>query len=244
MATIPRLHVMADLQQDAVVALPAEQTHYLLSVLRLEPEAAVLVFNGRQGEWLGKLERSGKKAAALRIVESTRAQPKAADLWLVFAPLKSARLDYLVQKAAEMGASRLVPVFTERTQAQRFNGERADANLIEAAEQCNILTVPARMAEQKLAPLLQGWPKERRLIFCDEDAPLANPLHVLAGLPQSEPLAVAIGPEGGFSPAERAMLLALPKVTRLSLGPRILRADTAAVAAMAILQASLGDWRG
>jgi 16S rRNA (uracil1498-N3)-methyltransferase len=238
----PRLHVEPALEAGAAIMLSPEQVHYLGSVLRLSAGAAVLAFNGRDGEWRSRFEPAGKKKAVLVCEAQTRPQPDSTDLLLLFAPLKSARLDYLVQKAVEMGASRVLPVFTERTQAQRFNAERARANMIEAAEQCGILAVPSLLAEEKLGVILHNWPGERRMIFCDEAAEAENPIAALTGLP-AEPLALIIGPEGGFSDGERRGLMDLPKVTRLSLGPRILRADTAAVAAMAVIQSVLGDWR-
>jgi 16S rRNA (uracil1498-N3)-methyltransferase len=239
----PRLFVDDPLSEGSTIALAPEQTHYLVQVLRLKPGDKVLLFNGRDGEWLGAILSATRKSASITLESQTRPQPAGQDFWFVFAPLKSARLDYLVQKAVEMGASAVLPVFTERTQAQRFNSERARANMIEAAEQCEILTLPSLAAEQKLQKLLGTWPKQRRMIFCDEEAPLSNPVDALNAVPQDEPLAIIIGPEGGFSPTERQFLLALTKVTQLSLGPRILRADTAAVAAMAVVQSVLGDWR-
>jgi 16S rRNA (uracil1498-N3)-methyltransferase len=238
----PRLFINAPLTVGARLELAPEQVHYLAGVLRLQGGAAVLAFNGNDGEWLTRFEPTAKKKGALLCESQIRAQPVATDLWLLFAPLKSARLDYLVQKAVEMGASQVLPVFTERTQAQRFNADRARANMIEAAEQCGILGVPELQPENTLVRLLRDWPKDRRMIFCDEAAEVANPVDSLTGH-VGEPLALIIGPEGGFSDTEREALMQLPKVTRLSLGPRILRADTAAVAAMAVIQAIAGDWR-
>jgi 16S rRNA (uracil1498-N3)-methyltransferase len=238
----PRLFVEARLAEGATAELPPEQTHYLTTVLRLTAGAAVLAFNGRDGEWRARLSLDGKRKAALVCEALIRAQPPIRGPWLLFAPLKSARLDYLMQKAVEMGVSRAVPVITERTQAQRFNAGRARANMIEAAEQCGILSVPELSQETSFGSRLADWPAGRRLLFCDEEASAGQPAQTLATLPRGEETALLIGPEGGFTDAERAMLRALPGTTILSLGPRILRADTAAVAALAVFQAVCGDW--
>ena len=237
----PRLFVEAPLGEGFEVTLNAAQSHYLGTVLRLKPGSQVLVFNGREGEWTARLAVA-KRASALLIDGKTRAQTAAADLHYLFAPLKAARLDYMVQKAVEMGVSRLQPVFTRHSQAARVNTERMRANAIEAAEQCGVLTLPEISEPVALSRLLAKWDAVRRLVFCDENAEAADPIVALAGLPRS-PLAVLIGPEGGFAADERASLMKLPNVVRLSLGPRILRADTAAVAALALVQAVLGDWR-
>lgn len=237
----PRLYVDAALQRGATVELAAAQAHYLTHVLRLKPGEGVLAFNGRDGEWSAAIAGT-RRAATLEIGEQRRAQTVAGDLHYVFAPLKTARLDYMVQKAVEMGAARLRPVMTRYSQVTRVNIERMRANAIEAAEQCGILSLPDVEAPVPLSHLLAEWQSTRRLVFCDEDAEATDPIAVLSGLPRS-PLAVLIGPEGGFAEDERAALLKLPNVVRLSLGPRILRADTAAVAALALVQACIGDWR-
>lgn len=246
--TTRRLYVTARLAPDARVDLDRAQAHYLCNVLRLGEDAELLAFNGRDGEWRVALHLEGRKSAALIAKTLTRAQPQTADLDYLFAPLKHARLDYLVQKAVEMGVSRLQPVLTRHTQAERVNADRMRANVIEAAEQCGILSVPEVVPPVRLDRLLTDWPSGRLLVFCDEDAETADPLAALhaarADRAGGPPLAVLIGPEGGFDPAERAALLALPAVVRLALGPRILRADTAGVAALALVQAVLGDWRG
>jgi len=239
-----RLFVAAPLAPGARFALDREQANYLVNVLRLAPGAGFLVFNGRDGEWGARLSGGSRKAPEVEVVEATRPQPAPGDLWYLFAPLKAARLDYMVQKAVEMGASRLVPVITRRTNAARVNLERMRANVIEAAEQCGILAVPEVAGDIPFDRLIAGWPGERCMIFADEDAEIADPVAALRTLPAGGPLALIIGPEGGFDPAERAALLALPNAVRLSLGPRILRADTAAVAALALVQAVLGDGRG
>ncbi len=203
------------------------------------------VFNGRDGEWRAILSLGPRKVLTLIAAEMTRPQENSGDLHYLFAPLKHARLDYMVQKAVEMGASLLQPVLTRHTQAERINMERMRANAVEAAEQCGILSLPQLAPPLKLEALLAAWPAERLLVFCDEAADSGDPLETLrAAKPKAcPPLAVLIGPEGGFDAGERAVLLAQPSVIRLSLGPRILRADTAAVAAMALVQATLGDWR-
>lgn len=204
----------------------------------------MLVFNGRDGEWRAVIAQDGRKSADLVVAEPTRAQTALNDLLYLFAPLKHARLDYMVQKAVEMGAGALRPVFTRRTQASRINLERMRANAIEAAEQCGILAVPEVLPEEDFGRAIESLDPERLLIFCDEDAPIANPVEALRSLRAAgTKAAVAVGPEGGFTDEERALALRHPRAVRLSLGPRILRADTAAVAALALVQAVIGDWR-
>jgi 16S rRNA (uracil1498-N3)-methyltransferase len=243
----PRLFVQAALAPEAVVALDRAQANYLVNVLRLRAGDTVLVFNGRDGEWRAALRLEGKKHAALAVHDQTRPQPPAGDLHYLFSPLKHARLDYMVQKAVEMGATRLQPVLTRHVQAERVNLNRMRANAVEAAEQCGILHLPEVAEPLPLSRLLAAFDRARLLVFCDEDADVKDPVAALAaarpGAAQPAPLAVLIGPEGGFAEDERAMLLARADVIRLALGPRILRADTAAVAALALVQAVLGDWR-
>jgi 16S rRNA (uracil1498-N3)-methyltransferase len=238
----PRLFVAAPLAAGSMLPLDRAQAHYLTTVLRRKPGDGVLVFNGRDGEWSAELAVQ-KRTAALVVDAKTRDQTAAADLHYLFAPLKSARLDYMVQKAVEMGASRLAPVLTRHGQVARVNLERMRANAIEAAEQCGILCLPEICELVDLTRLLADRDPARTIVFCDEDAEVANPLAALSGVPPRSPLAVLVGPEGGFAEDERAMLLKLPNVVRIGLGPRILRADTAAVAALAIVQAVIGDWR-
>jgi 16S rRNA (uracil1498-N3)-methyltransferase len=240
--TSQRIYLDAALAAGGSVACTPVQANYLRSVLRLPAGAELLVFNGRDGEWRARLGHNGKRGAALEVLTQTRPQETGLDLWYVFAPLKRSRLDYMVQKAVEMGASRLVPVLTQHTQAERVNLERMHANAIEAAEQCGILNIPVVAEPEKLAHLLGGWPPDRQLIFCDECAALANPIDALRQLPPG-PLAILIGPEGGFSEAERTQISGKPFAYAICLGPRIMRADTAAVAALAVVQAVLGDWR-
>lgn len=240
----PRLFLNAPLAPGADVPLDRMQTNYLCNVLRLEQDAAVLTFNGRDGEWLGLLDRSKKKAAALVLRERVRAQAAPCDLHYLFAPLKAARLDYMVQKAVELGVSRLQPVITRHTQVARVNLERMTANAVEAAEQCGILTIADVAAPAALDAAIAALDKERVLIFCDERADNADPVAALSALKASRPpLAVLIGPEGGFTEEERARLAGRANIVRLALGPRILRADTAAVAALTLVQSVLGDWR-
>jgi 16S rRNA (uracil1498-N3)-methyltransferase len=237
-----RLFVESPLASGARIEATTDQAHYLRHVLRLPDGAPVVVFNGRDGEWSARLSAAGKRGAALMVEARLRAQEPAGDLHYLFAPLKSARLDYMVQKAVEMGVSRLSPVLTRRTQAQRLNGERLAANAVEAAEQCGILALPVIDEPRPLADALAALEPQRLLIFCDEEAEVSSPLEALAGQ-AAGPLALLIGPEGGFTEEERALALRHARVTRLSLGPRILRADTAAIAALALVQAALGDWR-
>ncbi len=236
-----RLFCDAPLAPGGHVAPGPDQTHYLLNVLRLKQGSEILIFNGRDGEWRAMIEPQGRKRVSLTVTAQERRQPPPPDLLFCFAPLKAGRLDYLVQKAVEMGAGVIQPVITDHTQVSTIGASRVRANIVEAAEQCGILAVPEYRDPVRLAALLAGWDKRRRLVFCDEDANSDNPLRLLAKLDKS-PLGVIIGPEGGFSDAERKMLRALPFVTAIPLGPRILRADTAAVAALALVQATIGDW--
>jgi 16S rRNA (uracil1498-N3)-methyltransferase len=240
----PRLHVAVPLTAGVDVPLDREQANYLGNVLRLRTGDPVLVFNGRDGEWRSTLTTAGRRNLALSVAERTREQVTGRDLHLVFAPLKYARLDYMVQKAVEMGVSRLVPVLTQHGQVARVNLGRMRANVIEAAEQCGILAVPEVAEPVALAAAIAGLGAERLVVFCDEEAEVHDPVAALAVAGRKAmPLAVCIGPEGGFAEVERAAMLRLPNVVRLALGPRILRADTAAVAALALVQAVLGDWR-
>ena len=243
---MPRLYVDAALSEGASVALDASQANYLGNVLRLKTGDCVLAFNGRDGEWQAMLAAAGKRRLALAIGKRARPQTGALDLHYLFAPLKHARLDYMTQKAVEMGASRLQPVLTRHAQVARVNLERMRANAIEAAEQCGILTVPEIRAPVRLQQMIAELEPARVLVFCDEEAEVKDPIAALAQVRsarQAQPLAVLVGPEGGFAPEERAALLKLPNAVRLALGPRLLRADTAAVAALALVGAVLGDWR-
>ena len=271
-----RLFLDAPLAEEAAVDLDARQANYLVNVLRMADGDEVLVFNGADGEWRARLTAAGKKSWRVIAVAETRPQTPRPDLHYLFAPLKQARLDYMVEKAVEMGAGRLRPVITRHTQVTRINPERMRANAVEAAEQCGILALPEIDAPLPLPDIIGAWEKtegNRRLIFCDEGEEGADPVAALAGLREADrgiraalplpggervgvrgldpversarhpPLAVLIGPEGGFADDERKLLRSRPFVTAISLGPRILRADTAAVAALAVVQAVLGDWR-
>lgn len=237
-----RLFVENPLCAGGDITLGPDQSHYLVNVMRARTGSQLLVFNGRDGEWRGELVDAHKKAARIAIGEQVRPQSSGPDIHYVFAPLKRGRLDYMVQKATELGVAALVPVMTRHTVAERVNTGRMRANAIEAAEQCGVLRVPGVTEPVRLDALLAIWPPERALIFCDEGATVANPLEALSRI-DTAALAVLIGPEGGFSPDERAAISAVPNAVAISLGPRIMRADTAAVAALALVNAVKGDWR-
>ncbi|KRR29348.1 16S rRNA (uracil(1498)-N(3))-methyltransferase [Bradyrhizobium retamae] len=239
----PRLFVDAPLREGERIALERNQSNYLGNVLRLAAGETILVFNGRDGEWQAAIE-GRKRPDGLSIVAQTRPQDRLPDIAYVFAPLKHARLDYMVQKAVEMGASNLQPVLTRHTQVSRVNGERMRANVIEAAEQCGILSL-AHVAEPvALDRFLDKREASRLLVFCDEASDVAGPVQALqAAQAAGSGIDVLIGPEGGFAEEERALLMRQPRTLRLSLGPRILRADTAGVAALTLVQAALGDWQ-
>jgi 16S rRNA (uracil1498-N3)-methyltransferase len=241
----PRLFVDAPLAAGVTVALERDQSNYLGNVLRLAAGDTILVFNGRDGEWQASIA-GRKRPDTLSILDRNRPQDRLPDLAYVFAPLKHARLDYMVQKAVEMGASSLQPVLTRFTQVSRINSERMRANVIEAAEQCGILTIATVAEPLPLERYLGARDGERLLVFCDEAADFTNPLKALQSglLTPSHGIDVLVGPEGGFAEEERAILAQQKRTLTLSLGPRILRADTAAVAALALVQAALGDWAG
>ena len=239
----PRLFVDAPLQEGAQIELERNQSNYLGNVLRLSAGESILVFNGRDGEWQAQIA-GRKRPDSLTIAARTRPQDRLPDIAYVFAPLKHARLDYIVQKAVEMGASALQPVLTRHTQVSRVNSERMRANVIEAAEQCGILSLADVAEPIALDRFLEKRETSRLLVFCDETAEIGNPIEALQqGLTAAHGIDVLIGPEGGFAEEERVLLLRQPKTLRLSLGPRILRADTAGVAALALVQAALGDWQ-
>jgi 16S rRNA (uracil1498-N3)-methyltransferase len=240
----PRLFVDAALAAGESVALDRNQSNYLGNVLRLAAGGTILAFNGRDGEWQASIA-GRKRPDSLTIVAQTRPQDRLPDLVYVFAPLKHARLDYMVQKAVEMGAASLQPVLTRFTQVARVNGERMRANVIEAAEQCGILSIATVAEPITLDRYVSQREAQRLLVFCDEAADVADPWQALQGeRTASNGVDVLIGPEGGFAEEERDMLLQQPRTLRLSLGPRVLRADTAGVAALALVQAALGDWTG
>ena len=236
-----RLYVDADLGAEASVELGRDQAHYLFGVMRQGQGDAVLLFNGRDGEWLAEVAETGKRGGTLVCCELTRPQSQPPDLWLAFAPVKKARTDFIAEKAAELGCRRVIPVFTRFTNSERVNADRLRAHGVEAAEQCGLLSVPEVAEPVSLAALLDGWGPARRILFCDESGAGAPAVETMRAAGPG-PWAVLIGPEGGFSPEERARLTALPHAHAVSLGPRILRADTAAVAALTLWQAVLGDW--
>jgi 16S rRNA (uracil1498-N3)-methyltransferase len=239
----PRVYLDVPLAGGQEVSFDHAQANYLQNVLRLKSGDAVLLFNGRDGEWQASLAGSGKKTLTAAVGERLREQPSASDLHFLFAPLKHARLDYLVQKAVEMGASRLQPVITQHTQVARVNLDRMRANVIEAAQQCGVLSVAEVAEPVTFKNLIEHAEPGRLLVFCDEDTEVKDPVAALAAAHAHAAIAVLVGPEGGFAEDERAALLKRPNVVRIALGPRILRADTAAVAALALVQTVLGDWR-
>jgi 16S rRNA (uracil1498-N3)-methyltransferase len=244
-ASLPRLFVEPDLAAGGNLALGKDQSLYLAAVLRKSVGDEVVLFNGRDGAWLCRLTSDSKKSVVLDVVERIAPQTPPNDLWYGFAPLKTERLDYVIQKAVEMGVGTIQPVMTQFTQVHRLKTERLGANAIEAAEQCEVLNVPTIAPEIGLGPLLDSWTAEhgeRKLIFADEGEASSSPVVALEQL-RGQPVGLLVGPEGGFSDAERAKLHALPFVVPISLGPRILRADTAAVAGLAVIQAIIGDWR-
>lgn len=237
-----RLFIEAPLHEGAEVACERGQATYLRNVLRLGDGAAILVFNGREGEWQARLAAHGKRDCSLFIEHQVREQAGGPEVRYLFAPLKRGRLDYMVQKATEMGVQSLEPVITERTVAERVNLERMRANVIEAAEQCGVLRIPRVAEPVRLEACLAAWPAEQVLLFADEASEAANPIDAFAGIERGAPAGVLIGPEGGFSASERARIRAMPATRTVSLGPRIMRADTAAVALLALVNATIGDW--
>lgn len=236
----PRLYIRQKLEDDATFQLDDNAAHYIRNVLRMAAGDALRVFNETDGEWLCHVTEAGKKRVEVRCERALAAVRPPPDVDYVFAPLKHARLDYMVQKATELGARRLIPVITRRTIAERVNLDRMRANAIEAAEQCNLVFVPEVLEPRPLESHLLDWEKGRSLVFCDETLSGTSPLATLSSL--LPPTAVLVGPEGGFTPEEKQFLHSLPFVRPISLGPRIMRADTAAIAALALVQAAAGDW--
>ncbi len=239
-----RLFVEHPLGEKQTVALSREQAHYLFGVMRLGVGAEVALFNGQDGEWTAEVVEAGKRGGVLACSAQAAPQRMPPDLWLLFAPIKKARTDFIVEKAAELGAARICPVQTEFTNSERIRQDRLQAHAVEAAEQCGGIYVPAVDDLQKLDRVLADWPENRTLIFCDEtlsEGGASHPLELLAGA-KGGAAAILIGPEGGFSEGERARLRAMPQALPIPLGPRILRADTAAVAALTLFQATRGDW--
>lgn len=240
MKTTPRLHLAETLSPNAEIVLNREQGHYLTGVLRLSAGDAVRAFNGRDGEWLAYLATVSKKSVSLRCERRVAEARLPPDIDYVFALLKHARLDYVVQKATELGVRRLRPAMTSRTVVERVNLERMRANVVEASEQCNLVYVPEVLEPEKLEKILATWEKDRSLVYCDETKVDLNPLESLKAL--RTPTAVLVGPEGGFTDAEKALLKSQSFVIPIALGPRIMRADTAAIAALTLVQALTGDW--
>lgn len=237
-----RLYLDQPLASGAKVTCNRAQTNYLCNVMRLADNSEILVFDGRTGEWRARLARSGKRECVLHVGEQERRQSGGPDVHYLFAPLKRARLDYMVQKAVELGVAALCPVMTRRTEVKRVNLDRLRANVIEAAEQCGVLRVPEIDELISLEELLAQWNPDRRMIYCDEVAPVSSPIEALRSI-ETGPIAVLVGPEGGFDEREQEQLRSLPFVTPVSLGPRVMRADTAAVAVLALVNSILGDWR-
>ncbi|MBS0540721.1 MAG: 16S rRNA (uracil(1498)-N(3))-methyltransferase [Proteobacteria bacterium] len=244
--SVSRLFVDADLAEGAEAELDEAQAHYLRHVMRRSEGALLSLFNGRDGEWRATLALRGKKAATALVGQRTRPQTAEPDLWLCFAPVKRARIDYIAEKATELGASVLQPVTTQHTIVERVKVDRLRANAIEAAEQTERLSVPEVREPVDLMSLLGAWPAGRRLLMCDETGggpPIAEVLGSLDEAARAAPWAIVVGPEGGFAAAELEALRRIKDVTAVGLGPRILRADTAVLAALAVWQALVGDWR-
>ncbi|MHA3913244.1 16S rRNA (uracil(1498)-N(3))-methyltransferase [Halovulum sp. GXIMD14793] len=235
-----RLFVQASLCPGAEVTLTT-QAHYLANVLRCQPGDRAYLFNGQDGEWQAEITDLSKRQAILRCQTQTAPQRMPPDLWLCFAPIKKARTDFIVEKAAELGAARIQPVITQLTNSERVRTDRLQAHAVEAAEQCGGTFVPTVAEPVRLDSLLSDWPGDRRLMFCDESL-TAHPAQVALSEQDAGPWAILIGPEGGFSPDEAARLRQMPQTLPVTLGPRILRADTAAVTALSLWQAALGDW--
>jgi 16S rRNA (uracil1498-N3)-methyltransferase len=243
--SVPRLFVDRELAAGLEVELPAEAAHYLLGVMRLSEGDRVLLIDDRTGEWRARVTSASRRRAAAEVEMLLRPREPVPDLWLCAAPLKRGRIDWMAEKACELGVARFVPVLTERTMVRRLNGERLRAHMIEAAEQCGRTALPELVEPVTLAGLLAHWDAGRRLIFCDEEGgtPLGELPAAAAGEPQATLAAgFLIGPEGGFTVEERRLIRAHPAAVAVSLGPRVLRADTAAVAAVAAWQALAGDW--
>lgn len=234
-----RLYIDQPMAAGQPVPLDPAQAHYLSGVMRLRAGEVISVFNGRDGEWSARIIEAGKRGGVLEVIGQAAPQRDPPDLWLLFAPIKKARTDFIVEKATEMGASRILPVQTDFTNSERIRQDRLQAHAVEAAEQCGGTFVPEVGTLEPLSHVLDGWGQGRRILWADEA--IAGPVQTLKNLPRG-PWAILIGPEGGFSDVERKRLTDQPMVTRISLGPRILRADTAAVAAMSLWQSVLGDW--
>lgn len=240
-----RLYIEESLSEGGIITLDKDQSHYLANVMRSKLGNEVALFNGRDGEWAAEITDIQKRAVTLTLLSCKKEQVAEPDLWLVFAPIKKARLDFIAQKATELGVSHLQPVYTRRTIVDRVKTERLHANAVEAAEQCERLTVPTIAEPTKLEAILQDWPLNRKIMFCDEtlSGDAAHTALAKAGAKNdNEPWAIIIGPEGGFDDTERKAIIEHPSTTVVALGPRVLRADTAAMAAISLWQSALGDW--
>ena len=236
-ASTPRLFIDLPLEPEAAPVVDGSAAHYLLGVMRLKVGDPVLIFDNRSGEWLAVIADAAKRSLTLRIERQVRAIEQVPDLWLCFAPVKKARLDWIIEKATELGVARLQPVITERTIVERVKSERLEAQIVEACEQCGRTALPTLAEPVKLPQLLKNWPSGRALLFADEAGGVS-----LAGIDAPPPAAILVGPEGGFTPRERELLIAHAAVRRIALGPRILRAETAAIAAISLWMAQHGDW--
>ena len=237
-ASLTRLFIDQPLSQGLALTIDGGQAHYLAGVMRLKAGDAIALFDDRSGEWRAEIEQVGKRAVAVRVVERMREREGVPDLWLLAAPIKKGRIDWMAEKACELGVARLKPVITQRTIVDRVNLDRLRTHMIEAAEQCERTALPILDEPVKLAQLLKAWPEDRALIFADEEGGVP-----MADVAKPGPAAILIGPEGGFTPEERAAIKAMPQATGVSLGPRILRADTAMAAAVALWMGLAGDWR-
>ncbi len=240
-----RLYVEESLSQGGSITLDKDQSHYLANVMRSKLGSEVALFNGRDGEWAAEITDIQKRSVTLHLRGLKREQTAEPDLWLVFAPIKKARLDFIAQKATELGVSHLQPTYTRRTIVDRVKTERLHANAVEAAEQCERLTVPTIAEPAKLDVILKDWPEDRRIMFCDETLsgePAHTALANAGSKNTNEPWAIIIGPEGGFDDIERKAIREHKNTTVVALGPRVLRADTAAMAAISLWQSALGDW--
>ncbi|PCI59785.1 MAG: 16S rRNA (uracil(1498)-N(3))-methyltransferase [Kordiimonadales bacterium] len=240
-----RLFLEQPLPGEGLLVLDQDQSHYLANVMRAKAGSLVALFNGRDGEWAAEIVEIKKRAVMIRITEKTKEQAAEPDLMLAFAPIKKARIDFVAQKATELGVGHLQPMYTRRTNVERVKTERLLANAVEAAEQCERLTVPIVSEPIKLEKLLADWPADRMIMFCDEDLSGETAHAALAKLSadeRSRPWAILIGPEGGFDPEERTAIRAMNQTVVVSLGPRVLRADTAAMAAISLWQSAIGDW--
>ncbi|WP_262695829.1 16S rRNA (uracil(1498)-N(3))-methyltransferase [Kordiimonas aquimaris] len=239
-----RLYIEESLSQGMSITFDKDQSHYLANVMRSKLGSEIAIFNGQDGEWIGEITDIQKRAVTLQLNERRREQATEPDVWLVFAPIKKARIDFIAQKATELGASLLLPIYTRRTIVDRVKTDRLHANAVEAAEQCERLTVPTIGEPVKFEKLMADWPADRRIMFCDETLsgkPAHTALSNFTKVPK-EPWAIFIGPEGGFDDSERSFLHNHKNAVPVSLGPRIMRADTAAMAALSLWQSALGDW--